>query len=202
MHIDNLITSGIREELERRRKEMKFSTRQIVVTGLLTALTVALGATGMGLVPVPTPAIFATILHVPVIIAGILEGPIVGAFVGLLFGLFTLTAVPDPRIVIPARLIIGLVAWLAFKGTRMLFRTKTTSRSQLRLQLGIAGAVAGLMGTITNTAGTLSLAVLFDYINAPTAWGIAAANGVPEALIAAFLVGGLATVLGPWIDKH
>lgn len=181
---------------------MKFSTRQIVVTGLLTALTVALGATGMGLVPVPTPAIFATILHIPVIIAGILEGPIIGAFVGLLFGLFTLTAVPDPRIVVPARLVIGLVAWLAFKGTRKLFSSKTQNRSQLRLQLGIAGAVAGLMGTVTNTAGTLSLAVLFDYINAPTAWGIAAANGVPEALIAAFLVGGLATVLGPWIDKR
>ena len=181
---------------------MKFSTRQIVVTGLLSALTVVLGATGMGLVPVPTPAIFATILHVPVIIAGMLEGPIVGAFVGLLFGLFTLTAVPDPRIVIPARLVIGLVAWLAFRAVRMTFRAKNPNRSQLRFQLGLAGAVAGLMGTITNTAGTLSLAVVFNYINVPTAWGIAVANGIPEALIAAFLVGGLATVLGPWIDKR
>ena len=58
------------------------------------------------------------------------------------------------------------------------------------------------MGTVTNTAGTLSLAVVFNYINIPTAWGIAAANGIPEALIAAFLVGGLASVLGPWIDKR
>jgi len=180
---------------------MKFTTRQIVVTGLLTALTVALGATGMGLIPVPTPAIFATILHVPVIIAGVLEGPIVGAFVGLLFGLFTLTAVPDPRIVIPARLFIGLVAWLAFKGARALFKPTQANKPQLRLQLAVAGAIAGVLGTITNTAGTLSLAVLVDYINVPTAWGIAVANGVPEALIAALIVGGLMSVLGPWVDK-
>ncbi len=44
------------------------------------ALTIILGVTGLGLVPVPTPAGRATILHVPTIIAAILEGPVVGFF--------------------------------------------------------------------------------------------------------------------------
>ena len=91
---------------------MRFTARQIAVAGLLAALTVVLGVTGLGLLPVPTPAVFATIMHIPVILGGVLEGPLIGGFIGLLFGLFTLTAVPDPRIVIPARLVIGLVSYL------------------------------------------------------------------------------------------
>jgi len=175
---------------------MKFTTRQVTVAGLLSALTVVLGVTGMGLVPVPTPAIFATIMHIPVILAGVLEGPIVGGFVGLLFGLFTLTAVPDPRIVIPARLFIGLVSWAAFHFTLRLTKGEFSSGREMRIKLATAGAVAGILGTLTNTAGTLTLAVIFQYINAKMAWAIALSNGVPEALIAAIITAGLMSVLG------
>ena len=179
---------------------MKLTTRQIAIAGLLSALTVVLGVTGMGLLPVPTPAIFATIMHVPVILGGVLVGPIVGGFVGLLFGLFTLTAVPDPRIVIPARLIIGLVSWLGFN-LSLRFLPKGEEVNQQRMRYATAGAIAGVLGTITNTAGTLTLAVVFEYINAPVAWGIALSNGVPEAMIAAIIVGALMAVLGPWYNR-
>ena len=180
---------------------MKFTTRQVTVAGLLSALTVVLGVTGMGLLPVPTPAIFATIMHVPVILGGVLEGPLVGAFIGLLFGLVTLTAVPDPRIVIPARLIIGLVSYFAYKfALRLMSSQANTKTAQARF--AFAGAVAGVLGTVTNTVGTLALAVLFNYINIPVAIGIAASNGIPEAIIAAVIVGALMSVLGPLYERR
>ncbi len=178
---------------------MKLTTHQLTLGGLLSALTVVLGITGMGLLPVPTPAVFATFMHIPVIIGGVLEGPLVGALIGLLFGLFTLTAVPDPRIVIPARLLIGLVSYIVYGGVLGLMASKTPRMHRSRYAL--AGAAAGVMGTVTNTVGTLSLAVLFQYINIPVAVGIAAANGIPEALIAALLVGALMVVLGPLYSK-
>ena len=179
---------------------MKLSTRQITMAGLLSALTVVLGITGMGLVPVPTPAVFATIMHIPVILGGILEGPLVGGLIGLLFGLFTLTAVPDPRIVIPARLLIGLVSYFAYGAVLSLMSDR--GRQNPRSRFALAGAAAGVMGTVTNTVGTLSLAVLFQYINIPVAVGIATANGIPETVIAALIVGSLMVVLGPLYNKQ
>ncbi|HSL93316.1 MAG TPA: ECF transporter S component [Bacillota bacterium] len=181
---------------------MKFSTRQITVAGLLSALTVVLGVTGMGLLPVPTPAVFATIMHVPVVLGGVLEGPLIGGFIGLLFGLFTLTAVPDPRIVIPARLVIGLVSYYVYRTSLRFLGRQTDARGKVSLRFATAGALAGLFGTVTNTVGTLTLAVIFEYINVPVAVGIAVSNGIPEAVIAALIVGALMSVLGPIYDRR
>jgi len=66
----------------------KFSTREITVIGLLFAVTIVLGVTGLGFIPIPP--FKTTIMHIPVIIGGILEGPVVGAMIGLLFGLFSM----------------------------------------------------------------------------------------------------------------
>ena len=38
-----------------------------------------------------------------------------GSFVGLIFGLFTLRFLGDPRVVIPARLLIGVVSFLVYR---------------------------------------------------------------------------------------
>ncbi|MEN3184296.1 MAG: ECF transporter S component, partial [Atribacterota bacterium] len=78
-------------------------TRDITISALLAASAIVLGATGLGFVPVPTPAGRATIMHVPTILAGVLEGPVIGGLVGLIFGLYSFftTAVPflrDPLI--------------------------------------------------------------------------------------------------------
>lgn len=69
-------------------KKRKFSTREITVTGLLFAITIVLGVTGLGFISVPP--FKSTIMHIPVIIGAILEGPVVGAMIGLLFGLFSM----------------------------------------------------------------------------------------------------------------
>ncbi|MCB0162312.1 MAG: ECF transporter S component, partial [Caldilineaceae bacterium] len=52
------------------------SVRSIVITGILAAVAILLGATRLGFIPVPNPSGNATIMHVPAIIAGIIAGPI------------------------------------------------------------------------------------------------------------------------------
>jgi len=105
---------------------VKVSTRQVAVAGLLGALTIALGLTPLGFVPVPTPAGSATTMHIPAIIAGVVEGPAAGAAVGVIFGSFSFyraqtQANPvarmmftDPLIAFLPRILIGVVAWTVF----------------------------------------------------------------------------------------
>lgn len=178
---------------------MKLTTRQLTVAGLMTAMTVLLGATQWGFVPLPTPAGAATIMHIPVIITGVLQGPVVGGFVGLLFGFFTLPFLGDPRVVIPARLLIGGMAWLFFVTTLAIVRRFGNAGS--RKYLGIAGFLAGIAGTLTNTVGTLSLAVWFGYIERTAAISIALVQGVPEMLLAGIVTGGLVMALKPWVKE-
>lgn len=99
--------------------------RKIVVAGVLGAIIALLGylgPAGPGFIPVPTPAQHATTLHVPVIIGAILEGPIVGLVLGLMFGIFSwiqagmlgVVMFQDPLVAILPRLFIGVTAWAAY----------------------------------------------------------------------------------------
>ena len=51
-------------------------TRKLVITGVMGAITILLGVTHWGFIPW-FGGISLTIMHVPVIIAAILEGPVV-----------------------------------------------------------------------------------------------------------------------------
>ncbi|HHV71455.1 MAG TPA: ECF transporter S component [Clostridia bacterium] len=148
---------------------MKLQTRQIVISGLLVAIALVMGATGVGFIPVPTPAGAATTMHLPVILAGILEGPYVGSLVGLIFGLFTLQFMPDPLVVIVPRLFIGVTAYLVYRATKK--------------NLGLAAGLAALVGTLTNTVGVLGMAYLRGYYPLKAILTMAIAV-IPEALFA------------------
>jgi uncharacterized membrane protein len=75
----------------------KFGTRQITVIGMLSAISIILGSTGFGFIPLPMAK--ATIMHIPVIIGAIPEGPLVGGAVGFIFGLFsTYQNITNPNI--------------------------------------------------------------------------------------------------------
>jgi uncharacterized membrane protein len=122
--------------------------RKIVVAGVLGAIITLLGylgPAGPGLIPVPTPAQHATTLHVPVIIGGILEGPIVGLVLGLIFGIFSwlqagmlgVVMFQDPLVAILPRLFIGITAWAAYEGFK---RTGKYSA------MGLAGALVVICG--------------------------------------------------------
>jgi uncharacterized membrane protein len=90
------------------------SLRQLTLTGLLAALAMALGATGLGFIPVPTPGQALTLMPIPVILAGLIAGPVSAALVGGIFGCFCLLrgfAPPDPLVQVLPRLLVGVVAW-------------------------------------------------------------------------------------------
>ena len=66
---------------------MNEKVRKIVIAGVMGAISIFLGATHLGFIPWFAGAAL-TVMHVPVIIAAVLEGPVVGAVVGLIFGAF------------------------------------------------------------------------------------------------------------------
>ena len=138
------------------RSVFSFGVRQIAVAGALGGIAAFLGFTQLGFIPVPNLSGRATILHVPAILGGALEGPVVGLIVGLIFGFFSWldpVAPPlrDPLVSILPRLPIGVVAWAVFAGLR-------------NLSLDLAAAVAGVLGSFTNTVGVLGMAVLLGYL--------------------------------------
>ncbi|MGN0144528.1 MAG: ECF transporter S component, partial [Clostridium sp.] len=101
----------------------KLSIRQITMVGMLSAISIFLGVSGLGFIPIPP--VRATIMHVPVIIGAIVEGPIVGALVGLVFGLFSMyqnITAPGPTsflfwnpiIALVPRILIGVVAYYVY----------------------------------------------------------------------------------------
>ena len=100
-----------------------YSVRRLTIIGVLGAISAVLGMTPIGFIPVgPTNA---TIMHIPVIIGAILEGPVVGMLVGLIFGIFSLIrAITAPTVISPVfynplvsvlpRVLIGLTAYYSF----------------------------------------------------------------------------------------
>ncbi|ADQ14213.1 ECF transporter S component [Halanaerobium hydrogeniformans] len=168
-------------------KKIKLKTRQIVIAGMLGAISIILGATGLGLIPVPTPAGHVTIMHLPAILGGIIEGPAVGLLIGLIFGVFSFLRATnpifaDPLIAILPRLFIGVAAYYSYRAT-------------LRLNQNVSLAVAGVIGTVVNTAGVLTLAVLRGYLPMSAALAVAGTHGIPEAVIAALFAVLLGRVL-------
>lgn len=130
-----------------------FSTRKIVISGIIGGIALFLGATRLGLIPVPIPFVGnATLLHIPAVLGGALEGPIVGLLAGAIFGIFSFlyAEVPlfrDPIIAFLPRLLIGVVAWIVFASLR-------------RWNIDVASVAAGLAGSLTNSIGVLGLGLI------------------------------------------
>jgi uncharacterized membrane protein len=161
----------------RRGTALSLGTRQIVVAGILGGIAVFLGATRLGLIPVPIPLVGnATIMHIPAILGGALEGPLVGMFAGGIFGIYSFlyAEVPlftNPIIAIGPRLLIGVVAWAVFVALQ-------------RVNVDLASAASGLLGSMTNTVGVLGLGVLLGYLPLAAVVPIIP-QAVAEALLAA-----------------
>ncbi|NLY17503.1 MAG: ECF transporter S component [Clostridiaceae bacterium] len=138
----------------------KFSVRKIAVTGILSALSIALNFTPLAFMLVPGLPVQITFMHIPVIIGAIVEGPFAGAFIGMVFGLTSLytavqqSALPiafaflNPLVSILPRILIGIVAHYVYKGLNSIFKEKKQAVS-----IGITAAAA----TLTNTIGVLGM---------------------------------------------
>lgn len=179
--------------MEKTTEKRVLSIRQMTMIGMLSAVSIFLGLTGLGFIPIPP--VKATIMHVPVIIGAIVEGPVVGSLVGLVFGLFSMYqnfTAPGPTsfifwnpiIALVPRILIGITAYYIYTFLNNKIKNKS-----------ISIGVAAICATLVNTIGVLSLTYIFYLekysnvlgINSSTAGAAIAAigvtNGIPEAII-------------------
>ena len=170
-------------------------TRKIVVTAVLGAITILLGLTHWGFIPW-FGGISLTIMAVPVIIGAILEGPIVGIGIGLIFGLFSMLQAAiaptgpldplftNPLLAVLPRLFIGPAAWAVW--------------SLLKKWPVVGLIAAGIAGSLTNTILVLGALGLFfgrtplvTQVLGDNLWkalgSIALVSGLPEAGVSALI---------------
>ncbi|MGL5439609.1 MAG: ECF transporter S component [Filifactoraceae bacterium] len=181
-----------------KRNTTKFNTRRLVIISILGTLSIVLGMTPLGFIPLGFAK--ATTMHIPVIIGAILEGPFVGFAVGLIFGITSIiqsftapTPISfifwNPMVSILPRVAIGIVAYFSF--TALLKVTKKPS---------VSAGIAAFLATATNTIGVLGMAYIFfaqeivEKLGLPQGGAaiflgsIAATNGIAEAMASCVIV--------------
>ncbi|MDK2897504.1 MAG: hypothetical protein PWP04_1624 [Candidatus Atribacteria bacterium] len=152
----------------------KYGVRSFVLAGVLGAVSIMLSLTPIGMIPVPNLAGYATTVHIPAIVGGIIGGPLVGAMVGLILAFSTMHLFLGNLVAcfVP-RLLIGVVSYLVWD------------------KLGRkdwAVVAASLAGTATNTVGVLGFMVLFRFFTWEQVIPIFALNGVLELIISGIIV--------------
>lgn len=198
------------------RSKQSEAIRKMVVAGMLSAITAVLTFTPIGMIPLPPPLLSATTVHLPVILAALVEGPVVGLVVGLVFGLCSFIRAwesgavgltlffRNPLISILPRMLVPLVAL----GVYLLWK-KLVKNNAVTDKIG--AVIASAAGSIANTVLCLGTLILIygdeltqmvnemiaagnadaAYLNNVGAWIVAfigVPNGVGEAIVAAIIV--------------
>ncbi len=165
--------------------------RKTMVTGALSAVSIALFLTPFGYIPWLAGASL-TVMHVPAILGGVLEGPVVGAIVGGIFGVTSLIKAAtapqgpidvfftNPLVSVVPRMLVGFFAWLFYK-------------LLARWNIHAASIAAGIGGSIVNSVLVLGALVLFGAIPLAVAGSVFVANSLVEAVLAAVLTLGVIT---------
>jgi len=115
-------------------KGKKFNVRKMTIAGVLGGLSIILGLTPIGIIPIGFTK--ATIMHIPVIIGAIMEGPVVGSFIGLIFGLSSIYsaimqptpvsfAFYNPLVSVVPRILIGITSYYVYKALSRMGNKKT-----------------------------------------------------------------------------
>jgi uncharacterized membrane protein len=192
------------------------TTRRMVITAMLAAITALLTFTPVGMITLPPPLPAVTLVHIPVILAALIEGPWVGVPVGFVFGICSLIRAwgsgmvgltlffRNPLVSVLPRMIIPLAAWGAYALWSRLVKRKGAAD---KIGVGIASAI----GALTNTVLCLSMIMLLYggdltvlinnlisggsadavYLNNAGAWLVVAVglpNGLAEAAVAAVVI--------------
>jgi len=189
---------------------MRSKTKRLVTISLLSGISFVLGFTPLGFIPIP-PA-NATTMHIPVIIGAILEGPVAGMVIGLIFGVSSIIqallrpnilsfAFVNPLVSVLPRILIGLVSYYSYRLAFKLFSSNKEKVSKWRDSVSVG--VSAALGTLTNTAGVLGMMYLLFADRIATAMGVAKeavggvvlaiglTNGIPEIIIAVLITVGV-----------
>ena len=192
----NIVRIGVKIGVQNffRRKNMpEERTRKIVIAGIMSAIAIFLGVTRLGFITWFSGASL-TIMHVPVIIGAVLEGPVVGLVIGLIFGVSSMIQAAvapggpadalftNPLISVLPRLFIGPVAWLVWKSLKNIS--------------AVGLVVAGALGSLTNTILVLTMIAMVANFPPAQLLPIVVANGLPEAVGSALIV---LVVVGAWL---
>lgn len=197
------------------KKTQKNNVLVFVQLALLTAIEILFAFTPLGYLKI-TPAIGATLAHIPVIIAATVLGKWAGLYMGSLFGVlsfitFTFLYPADPMapaftpfaenailgkswlsliVVFLPRILLGIFTALIYEGLEKLFNNKGTP---------VAATLAAIIGTALHTLMVLSLIYFIfgsvyntdgsKYINFVIAW--AGLNCLCEMAVAAIVSGSL-----------
>ncbi len=198
-------------------------TFSMVLTGLFMAIIVIMAfVPNLGYINLVV--IKATMIHVPVIIGSIVLGPKMGAILGATFGVTSLinnTINPSLLsfafspfyqlgevggnfysviICMVPRILVGIVPYFVYKGIVALLKNVKGKKV-------IALPIAGVCGAFTNTLLVMNMIYIFFRDEFATAkdiaietvydviLGIIAANGIPEAIVAAVLTTAVSLVL-------
>lgn len=186
------------------RQRKKTDVRRMAIIGVLSAVSIMLSMTPLGFIPIgPTNA---TIMHIPVIIGAIIEGPLVGITVGFIFGVTSLLkaltmptitsfAFINPLVSVLPRMLIGIVAYYVYKLT-----IKFTKN------VFVSGWITGVIGSFFNTAVVLGMIYILYGARYAEALGksasaaktviltLVATNGIPEAIVGGFVVSAVCIV--------
>ena len=203
------------KKLSRRARQSE-RIRQMVIAAMLSAIVAVLTFTPIGMIPLPPPLPSATTVHIPVLVAALVEGPVVGLIVGAVFGICSLIRAwqlgilgltlffRNPVISVLPRLLVPLIAfgvWYAWG--------KAVKRNPLTDKLG--AAIAAIVGTVANTVMCLGLIALIyggdltvmlnemisagnadaAYLDNAGAWLVGVVgvpNGIAECIVAAIIV--------------
>lgn len=194
-------------------------TSYLVQVSLLAAVEIVLAFTPLGFIPLGVTN--ATTIHIPVILGGIILGPMAGAILGGIFGITsiitntirpTLTSfVFSPFytasgvsggfnsiiVAMVPRIMVGVIAALVYRFVMRISKNKSM----------LSAAIAGVAGALTNTALVLSgIYLLFGASYAQVRgipmdtlsgilMGIVTVNGLPEAAVAGLLSGAISKPL-------
>lgn len=181
------------------------NVRKMVVISMLSGICIFLGLTGLGFIPLPLFKL--TILHLPVIIGAIIEGPVVGGSIGLIFGLFSIyqnitAPTPmspffyNPLVSVLPRILIGVISYYIYK----IIRVKVKN---IKVSISIAAICGSLINTI-GVLGTIYLVYFKDYATVLMEKGtittnsmsavttalltVIGTNGIAEAILSAVVV--------------
>ncbi|NLL71510.1 MAG: ECF transporter S component [Epulopiscium sp.] len=200
-------------------------TKKMVLIAVFAAIEVLLACTPLGFIPVGVTR--ATTVHIPVILGGIMLGPVAGAILGGVFGITsvmintfspTITSfvfspfysvgafggnIYSLIVAIVPRVLIGVTASFTFSILTKVDKTKI-----------VAYLSAGIVGSMTNTilvmggiyiffgqsyAASKEIAYesLFRFI-----MGVVGVNGVPEAIVAAIITATIGKTLGSTLMRN